>query len=282
MQTLIEYFAELEHTAAQLYRKASGYFAEDAEFSGFLKILADDEQYHYEIMRDLTTREYVADVMISEERKSLLLSQIEILLAKLENVGLSKNELLQSIIETEFSEWNDLFIFTITAINEQNPEFKRIAAKIQNHLDKIECFIIERTGEKALHEQLKSMQRIWDKRILIVDDDDIILKLLARIFGKRFLIDEARNGKQALRSIESRYYDVIISDVHMPEMSGLELFENLKNESDRYMRKFIFLTGDRNNDDFFRKAGVHYFYKPFPLDALKASVDEIVLNADEN
>ncbi len=282
MQTLIEYFAELEHTAAQLYRKASGYFAEDAEFSGFLKILADDEQYHYEIMRDLTTREYVADVMISEERKSLLLSQIEILLAKLENVGLSKNELLQSIIETEFSEWNDLFIFTITAINEQNPEFKRIAAKIQNHLDKIECFIIERTGEKALHEQLKSMQRIWDKRILIVDDDDIILKLLARIFGKRFLIDEAKNGKEALQAVESRYYDVIVSDVNMPDMNGFDLFEKLKSESGRYVRKFIFLTGDRNHEGFFKAQDVKYFFKPFPLDALIASVDDIILKAVEN
>lgn len=69
------------------------------------------------------------------------------------------------------------------------------------------------------------------KRILLVDDHQMVLDGLAYIFqqGNRFeVVSKVNSGKEALRVIENIKVDVVITDMDMPNMTGLELLEKIK------------------------------------------------------
>ena len=67
--------------------------------------------------------------------------------------------------------------------------------------------------------------------ILIVDDDDSIRSLLQQELGDAgYLIEEAKNGKEALASIRNHRPDLIILDIMMPEMNGFDVAAILKND----------------------------------------------------
>jgi len=73
-----------------------------------------------------------------------------------------------------------------------------------------------------------------DKRILMVDDIKINLLLLSRIMDKNGVrYDLASDGEEAFKLFQSTSYDLIITDVQMPKMDGLELTKRVRNEVDR-------------------------------------------------
>ncbi len=65
-------------------------------------------------------------------------------------------------------------------------------------------------------------------RILVVDDEEIVLKSCLRILGSDFQVDTATNGPDALRRVEERPYDLVILDIMMPEMDGIEVLQRIK------------------------------------------------------
>ncbi|HON18088.1 MAG TPA: response regulator [Salinivirgaceae bacterium] len=69
------------------------------------------------------------------------------------------------------------------------------------------------------------------KKILYVDDEFINLELFRVHFKNNFLVYTAASGIEALKILESESIDVIITDLKMPGMSGIELIENIKKKS---------------------------------------------------
>ncbi len=67
-----------------------------------------------------------------------------------------------------------------------------------------------------------------NRKILIVDDEEIIRNSLSYFLSSEgFEVDLAENGKTALKKIEEVSYEIIISDINMPEMDGIELLKNV-------------------------------------------------------
>ena len=64
------------------------------------------------------------------------------------------------------------------------------------------------------------------KRILIVDDEEIVVRSCLRILsGDEFDIDVANNGLEALEKINDQEYDMVILDIMMPKMNGIEVLQ---------------------------------------------------------
>ena len=109
------------------------------------------------------------------------------------------------------------------------------------------------------------------KCILVVDDDEMNLKRTKMILDKRYHVLLAESGEQALGMVKSEKIDLILLDIAMPVMDGIETFKRLKDSSVEI--PVIFLTASGYEDDV-RSAislgAVNYLKKPFfPQELLK-------------
>jgi len=67
------------------------------------------------------------------------------------------------------------------------------------------------------------------KRILVVDDNMLMRKLIINLFNKEDIVsDEARDGNEGLRKISDNHYDLVITDLIMPGMEGIEMIRQAK------------------------------------------------------
>ena len=84
-----------------------------------------------------------------------------------------------------------------------------------------------------------------DRTILVVDDEAPIRRLLTRLLERRgFEVHEAETGEQALNHASVRRYGLVICDVRMPGIGGLELYRQLVAKDPDLGRRFVFITGD--------------------------------------
>jgi len=115
-------------------------------------------------------------------------------------------------------------------------------------------------------------------RVLIVDDDDITRESLAVVMQERgFDCTQAANGKLGLQQLESNEFDVVVSDIEMPEMTGIELLEaanTLMTQS-----SFIFITAHASVQtavDALRKGAYDYLFKPLNFDDLIIKIEKLM------
>jgi DNA-binding NtrC family response regulator len=116
-------------------------------------------------------------------------------------------------------------------------------------------------------------------RVLIVDDDPSILEVLeARLTAAGFAVQKAVNGPEALELLQKNQIDILVSDIKMPEMSGLELLE--KTRLIQPQLPVIFLTAYGTIPDAVQavKAGaVDYLTKPFDGKELVRKIEDIIV-----
>jgi len=81
-------------------------------------------------------------------------------------------------------------------------------------------------------------------RILVIDDEAGILRHLRRFLEPPHLVVTATSGKEALEILTSdQSFDVVLCDLMMPEISGMELFEKVRSDHPQLSARFIFMTG---------------------------------------
>jgi DNA-binding response OmpR family regulator len=113
--------------------------------------------------------------------------------------------------------------------------------------------------------------------LLVVDDDELAAKAVTRVLEKRgFTVLTAHGGRQALALLREHSVDVLVLDVMMPEMNGLEVCRELRKDARHSDLPVILLTGC---DDFETRAagmklGVSEFLcKPFAHHELLARIN---------
>ena len=112
--------------------------------------------------------------------------------------------------------------------------------------------------------------------ILVVDDNTQNIQFLGNLLmAQEYEIGVAHNGVMALKFIEERLPDLILLDVMMPEMDGIEFCEILKKNTKYSHIPVIFLTAKTEIEDIvrgFEVGGVDYVTKPFIAEELLARV----------
>ena len=101
--------------------------------------------------------------------------------------------------------------------------------------------------ESPLSEQAPSSQRRL--RLLIVDDEPMVARAAQRLFEGQLEVDIALDGKAALEKLARTDYDVVLCDVMMPGLSGLEVYRQVRIENETLANRFVFATGGLFNQE---------------------------------
>lgn len=114
-------------------------------------------------------------------------------------------------------------------------------------------------------------------KILIAEDEDITLKHLVNSLQKEgYLAVGTQNGEDALRKIDNDHFDLLITDIKMPGLTGIELLEKIKER--QLEAEVIIITGFGSIGsviDAMKKGAYDYVTKPFNLDELLLKVGKI-------
>lgn len=120
-------------------------------------------------------------------------------------------------------------------------------------------------------------------RILVVDDEPAITTVLTRLLEKAgHFADSVHNGREALERIASSRYDLILCDIQMPDMNGMELYDSLREMGGTLAQRMVFLTGDsvqHETLEFLERSGSKYLTKPFVLEDVLAVVNPSAISA---
>ncbi|GAB1447349.1 MAG: response regulator transcription factor [Bacteroidetes bacterium] len=117
------------------------------------------------------------------------------------------------------------------------------------------------------------------KTLLALDDEISILKILDFYFGKSYNVVAKQNGKEALEWMQQGVIpDVIIADINMPELNGIEFIKQIRSSGFFKDIPLIMLSGNEGTADKIRclKAGADdYVIKPFNPEELDARIENI-------
>jgi CheY-like chemotaxis protein len=80
-------------------------------------------------------------------------------------------------------------------------------------------------------------------RLLIVDDEVLVARAVRRVFDKEFRVEIALDGQSALEKLRQTDFDVVLCDVMMPGISGLDVYRQVRSENELLARRFVFATG---------------------------------------
>jgi signal transduction histidine kinase/CheY-like chemotaxis protein len=121
------------------------------------------------------------------------------------------------------------------------------------------------------------------RRILVVDDEENIRKLLSGILSMDgHAVDTANNGVQALERLSGTRYDLLITDIKMPEMDGQALYRRLREVDADLARRTVFITGDTVSPEtrvFLQNVQNPCLSKPFRLRDIREAVERALSGA---
>ena len=182
---------------------------------------------------------------------------------------------------------------TINACNRQDAQGRRFIIHIpygKDHLKKSEWADAENKttsrvpsvlglSQESEEETAKTRNHKANYRIVIVDDDDEILRFLEAELSSQYKVYICRNGKEGLQTILKQQPDLIISDVVMPEMDGISLLKTIRNNPNVSHIPFILLTSKAEYKDRIEglsKGADAYLGKPFVVEELRVHIKNLI------
>ncbi|MFZ5515432.1 MAG: response regulator [Candidatus Zhuqueibacterota bacterium] len=157
---------------------------------------------------------------------------------------------------------------------------------VENLPDSGACFHLE----LPIHRKLKAANQqtsqeddspVPTKRILVIDDEPVIIEILHRYLSREgHVVDVAPNGASALKQMKNNQYEVIISDMKMPGISGEILYDLIGKTAPNLQQRMIFTTGDADSEEVIRFLSTHQcncLSKPFSFEELKEAISNVCL-----
>lgn len=280
MEEIIDWFVHLEGMAEKVYGKAAAIFGDDREFCEFLKQLAEEEALHSRIIGRVAEcmNVHPSLISLSNSTKQGVESPFAECGRRIEEGKITKEELLEYIVSYEFSEWNDVFLNLVDNFKECAREFIPLAARMQQHKRNIERFAESHPGFQRLLEKTRDSRPLWRESLLVVDDSSAIVRLLLSVLAKEGIVDGASDGKKALEKVKEKYYSVIITDVGMPIMNGIEFYRKASEIYPNIRERILFYTSmdDENSISFFKKNNLRYLIKPADIHEIRKTVCKIL------
>jgi CheY-like chemotaxis protein len=135
-------------------------------------------------------------------------------------------------------------------------------------------------GETPRERTLREVEQPVGRRVLVVDDEPsmrLLCTINLSIAG--FEVAEAADGAHALELASAGGFDLVLLDVMLPDIGGLDVARRLKADAPTQSLPVVFLSARTDKDDLragFASGGIDYITKPFDPIALAARVEEIL------
>jgi CheY-like chemotaxis protein len=129
-----------------------------------------------------------------------------------------------------------------------------------------------------LREALESVQmrQAWPGRRILAADDDPAFRALFQLAAAKVGVDAdvVSSGREAVNAMKTRRYDVVLMDLNMPQLSGWEVLDFLRNRWEARPKRLFVITGFRDQDFSAADRGIvtAALYKPIALDDLRGLV----------
>ncbi|MDJ0623506.1 MAG: response regulator [Desulfocapsaceae bacterium] len=286
MKEILKWLREVEELASEIYLQASTQYEDDDQLTQFLQDIAEEEAWHYHVIGSATSlfEEYpetLSAITLDEKTSSRILNYFYELRDGLTNKSFSQDELLRRIVEVEMSEWNDIFIYVVNTLTAKKQEFRYPAIRMQSHLRNISNYLDKIGRSKEILSNISTIPPVWVEKILIVDDEPMISRLIKSLLNRDGDVDIAENGAEALNLLKNKYYKLIISDIEMPVMDGLSFYKEAKNNYPNLQERFLFMTGNLTPErqKFLEDEGVPFLTKPMEIAKLEDICSKILLKA---
>ncbi len=123
-----------------------------------------------------------------------------------------------------------------------------------------------------------------ERSILVVDDEAEIREALAEILtGSRHRVVTAASGREALERMAEEDYDVILTDVRMPDLDGRALYREIKQRWPKLLKRIVFVTGDTlaaTLREFVGESGCPVIEKPFLPAEVRRVIAEVAIDGE--
>jgi CheY-like chemotaxis protein len=284
MEKIITWMRTVEMLASNVYMEASDLLADDQRFSAFLSRMSEEEAWHYHIMGSAS--QYLTEtkkmpqpvIEIDADTKEMVETSFQYLHEAIINKTATKKDVVECIVKTEFAEWNHIFVYVINTLQETTSMFQHVAATIESHIKKVQEFLEDLPEDLKVPDVLWKLPDIWDKKILIVENEASIKELLANALKGMGNVETAASGREALDKTKKEFFNVVVSGIDIPEMNGIEFFEKAVAANPNISRQFVFYTDDITSDlsTFFGKNHLPFLKKPFSLRRFNRIVQEMI------
>jgi CheY-like chemotaxis protein len=129
--------------------------------------------------------------------------------------------------------------------------------------------------------EAKPDRTVSSAAVLVVDDEQDVLEMLAEILTNAgHKVATASSGREAVTLLEQREFDLIASDIKMPDMDGRQLVQIIEDRFPSMQDRIILITGDvlgAEVETFASERGLQYLEKPFVPSEVRDIVGELVL-----
>lgn len=277
--------------------KVEGYFDQDKLdkilfnlLSNALKYTSANKNVNVKVESYTQDSHHFVRIIVEDEGKGIAPKEIDKIFTRfyssqLNDAGLSNGiglsltkelvELHHGVIKAQSQlEKGSVFIIEIPIDKESyaTHEFKEMS--VESELNKTLLKRTQQTETEELSDDTKS-----DYNLLLVEDNEELLLLMKSIFHKFYNVATATNGCEALEYIKENNVDVIISDIIMPEMNGLQLCQSIKTDISTSHIIVILLTSDTNTKmqiDSYNMGADAYVAKPFKTSILNAQLESLL------
>jgi PAS domain S-box-containing protein len=117
-------------------------------------------------------------------------------------------------------------------------------------------------------------------KILVVDDEPVIRQFISQVLGEQgHTVETVDNAAGALKMVKNKRYRLILLDIKMPGMSGVELYKQFQKIAPSLTKRVVFITGDvmgKRTISFLNKTKTPYMMKPFDAKELKTEINRIL------
>ena len=144
--------------------------------------------------------------------------------------------------------------------------------------------VLEENEDKSTEVKTDLSAEMFRYTLMIVEDNNEMRKFLVRQLQSSYKVVEATNGLEALNLLQESIVNLIISDVMMPEMDGLELCNTLKSELEYSHIPIILLTARatlQSKIDGLKAGADAYVEKPFSMEYLKVCITNLLKNREQ-